>query len=204
MFIQVIQGRTADPEALRRRVEVWEQELRPGATGYLGSAGGCTSDGSFFLAARFEDHDAAMRNSRRPEQTAWWSETEACFDGPATFHDTEDVHVMAHGPLEEAGFVQVMEGHVADRAQADALEREADPVLARVRPDLLGTITAYFGADDFADIAYFTSEQAARDAERRDMPPEAAAAFGEWEQVMKVDRYLDIRQPWLTPGATTR
>jgi hypothetical protein len=200
MFIQVIEGRTSDPEGVRTRIEVWERELRPDAIGYLGSAGGCTADGSFILAARFQDREAAMRNSRRPEQTAWWRKTEACFDGPLAFHDTEDVHVMEHGRLEDARFVQVMEGHVSDRSRADVLERESDAVLARVRPDLLGSVTAFYGEDDFADIAYFTSEQEARAAESQDVPPEMAEKLGEWEQVMKVDRYLDIREPWLTPG----
>ena len=62
MFIQVIEGRTSDPEALRRQMDVWERELKPGAEGYLGSAGGCTADGSFIMAVRFSDRDAAMRN----------------------------------------------------------------------------------------------------------------------------------------------
>ena len=200
MFIQLIEGRTSDPIALHERIEVWERDVRPGAIGYLGSAGGCTDDGSFILAARFEDRDAAARNSARPEQTAWWQETEACLDGPAAFHDTDDVHVMEHGRLEDAHFVQVMEGHVSDRGAADRLEREADPVLARVRPDLLGSVVAYYGSDDFADIAYFTSEEEARAAEQREVPEDVAERFGEWEQVMKVDRYLDIREPWLTAG----
>lgn len=197
MFIQVIEGRTSDQDALRRRFDVWEKEVRPGAVGYLGSAGGCTDDGSFLVAARFEDRDAAMANSQRPEQTAWWEETESCLDGPATFHDTEDVRVMAHGRLEDAQFVQVMEGHVTDRARADALETESDAVLAELRPDLLGSITAYYGKDDFADIAYFRSEAEAREGEQREMPSDLAEVFGEWERVMKVDRYLDIREPWL-------
>lgn len=99
MFIQVIQGRTSDPEALHRRLDVSERDLRPGAIGYLGSAGGCTADGSFIMAVRFTDRDAAMRNGARKEQGEWWSATEKCLDGPASFHDTEDVHVMAHGKL---------------------------------------------------------------------------------------------------------
>ena len=105
MFIQVIEGRTSDPEALHRQMDVWERELKPGAEGYLGSAGGCTADGSFIMAVRFSDRDAAMRNGARAAQSAWWRETERCLDGPATFHDTEDVHVMTNGRLEDAGFV---------------------------------------------------------------------------------------------------
>jgi len=204
MFIQVIEGRTNAPDELRRQSMVWERELRPGATGYLGSAGGCTADGSFIMIARFEDRAAATRNAKRPEQDAWWKETEACFDGPATVHESEDVHVMEHGRLEDAHFLQVMEGHVTDRAKADELERESDSVLAEVRPDLLGMVTTYFGNDDFADVAFFTSEEEARQAEGRDMPPEMAERFGQWEKVMAVDRYLDIREPWLISGSQSR
>jgi hypothetical protein len=109
---------------------------------------------------------------------------------------------MQHGRMEDAQFVQVMEGHVTDRARADELERESDPVLAEARPDLLGSYTAFFDDGEYADIAFFTSEQEAREAERRDMPPEFAAKFNEWEQVMKVDRYLDLPQPWLVSART--
>lgn len=201
MFIQVIEGRTSDAETLRRRLDVWEEELRPGAIGYLGSAGGCTDDGSFILAARFEDRSSAMRNSQRAEQAAWWTETEKCMDGPARFHDTEDVHVMTHGRLDDANFVQVMEGHVLDRSMAEQLEHEAEPVLADVRPDLLGAITAYFTDDDFTDIAFFTNEREARANEKREMPPEMAEKLAQRERAMKVERYMDISNPWLTTTA---
>ncbi len=200
MFIQVIEGRTSDPEALHRRLDMWERDLRPGATGYMGSAGGCTADGSFIMAVRFTDREAAMRNAARVQQSEWWSETEKCFDGPVMFHDTEDVHVMAHGRLEDAHFVQVMEGHVTDRARADDLERQADPVLAEARPDLLGSVTAFYGDDNYADFAYFTTEAEAREAEQRELPPELADKFEQWEQLMKVDRYLDITEPWVIAG----
>ena len=59
--------------------------------------------------------------SDRPEQAAWWAETERLFDGDVTFHDTEDVHIMSHGDLDQAHFVQVMEGHVTDRTRASEL-----------------------------------------------------------------------------------
>lgn len=201
MFIQVIEGRTSDPEALRRQIDLWQEELQSGAIGYLGSAGGCTADGSFILTARFEDRESAKRNGERPEQTAWWLATEKCLDGPARFHDTDDVHVMSHGRIEDAHFVQVMEGHVPDRSKADRLEAELDPMLAELRPDLLGSITAYYGDDDFADLAFFTNEQQARENESRDMAPEVAEKFGEWEHVMRVDRFLDIPDPWVNVSA---
>jgi len=200
MFIQVIEGRSSMPEAVHRQIEVWERELRPGADGFLGSAGGCTDDGMCLIVARFEDRDAAMRNSSRPEQSEWWRQTEQCFDGPVSWHETEDVHLMQHGDLDSARFVQVMEGHVADRAMAERLEEEADEVLAEVRPDLLGSVTAYFDDGEFCDMAYFTDETEAREGERRELPPEVAEQFGEYQQVMQVERYLDLHRPWLVPA----
>jgi hypothetical protein len=204
MFIQVIEGRTSNPEGVHEQLEKWKRELMPGAIGYLGSTGGCTSAGDCILIARFESREAAQRNSDRGEQTAWWRETEAHFDGPVTFHDTEDVEVMDHGRLDDAHFVQVMEGHVTDRTRASELEHEADAMLRDIRPDLIGSLTAYFGEGEFAEVAYFTSEADARRGESRAMPDDAAAKFDEWERVMKVERYLDIADPWLvTAGPTT-
>jgi hypothetical protein len=197
MFIQVIEGKTNDANALHERLDIWERDLRPGATGYLGSTGGCTSAGDCIMVVRFESREAAERNSARPEQTAWWEETAKCFDGPVTFHDTEDVQVMTHGELDEAHFVQVMEGHVSDHDRALALESDADPMLAELRPELLGSVMAMYDEDGFTQVAYFTSEEEARQGERREMPDEAASLMAEWERAMTIDRYLDITEPWL-------
>lgn len=197
MFVQVITGKTSDPEAVHRQMEVWERDLMPGAIGYLGSTGGCTANGDCIVVARFESAEAARRNSERPEQTRWWEETEQLFDGPVRFHDSEDVEVMQHGDLDSAHFVQVMEGHVTDRSRAAALERESDDVLTEVRPDLLGFMTAYFDGQEFTELAYFTDEAAAREGERRDMPSEASEKFAEWEHVMKVEHWMDLTDPWL-------
>lgn len=122
MFVQVIEGSTKSPEELHRRLEIWERDLMPGAVGYLGSTGGCTSSGDCIMIARFESRDAVMRNSARPEQSEWWAQTEKCFDGPVRFHDTEDVQLMSHGELDSATFVQVMEGHFSDRDRLVELE----------------------------------------------------------------------------------
>ena len=152
MFIQVIEGRTDDPEALRRREELWHQELQPGAVGYLGSTAGVTSNGDVIAIMRFESEEAARANADRPEQSEWWAETEKCFDGPVRFHETTDVQQMRHGGADDAGFVQVMEGHVSDREEARRLEDEADEVLADARPDLIGTTTAFFPDGAFTEV----------------------------------------------------
>ncbi|MCU1380600.1 MAG: hypothetical protein JWN29_3583, partial [Acidimicrobiales bacterium] len=39
---------------------------------------------------------------------------------------------------------------------------------------------------------------AARGGESQQLPDEAAKALSEWQDVMKVERYLDLPQPWLT------
>jgi hypothetical protein len=197
MFIQVIEGTTSDPDALHRQLDVWERDLKPGAVGYLGSTGGCTSSGDCIMVVRFESREAAARNSERPEQTEWWHETERCFDGPVRFHDSEDVQVMTHGSLDDAGFVQAMEGHVTDLARAHDVEAEADSILAEERPDLLGSVTAFFDDGEFTELAYFTDEAAARAGEQREMSPEAAATYARWTDTMPIDRFLDLTDPWL-------
>lgn len=197
MFIQVIEGKVRDAEAMHERLRVWERDLQPGAIGYLGSTGGCTADGDCIVIARFESEDAARRNSERPEQGEWWGATEPLFDGSVTFHDTTDVQVMSRGELGDAHFIQVMEGHVADRSRADTMTRESEDVVFEQRPDLLGSVTAYYGDGDYTELAYFTSEGEARAGEAKDMPPEMAEAFTEFQETFQVDRYLDIREPWL-------
>ena len=107
MFVQVIEGKVSDKAGLRRQMDRWEAELRPGAIGFLGSTGGVTDEGVGFAIARFASADAAG-NSERPEQGQWWSETEKCYEGPVSFTDSEDVEEFLSGGSNDAGFVQVM------------------------------------------------------------------------------------------------
>src|SRR5680860_374072 len=79
MFVQVFEGRVADRDGLHRQMDRWMSELRPGATGFLGSTVGVTGDGYGIAFARFESAAAAKANSERSEQGRWWSETEKCF-----------------------------------------------------------------------------------------------------------------------------
>jgi len=199
MFVQVMTGRTSDPEALQRQLEIWKRDLQPGAIGYQGSTSGCTSDGDVIMLARFESRDAAMRNSARPEQGQWWQETEKCFDGPVTFHDTEDVEMNDFRGIEKATFVQVMEGTVNDRRRADQLEHELDEAVVDGRPDVLGHLTAHFG-DRFDEFVYFSSEAEARRAESGEMPEEVRARIAEMDEAMTVERYIDLKEPWTING----
>jgi hypothetical protein len=199
MFVQVIKGRTNDAAALRARGDGWRDEVRPGATGYLGGTFGIAEDGTFLILARFADEAAAKANSDRPEQSAWWEGTAPLIDGEATFRESSDVATMLDGGSDQAGFVQVMEGQVADRAKAEAFETpEMEAQLHAARPDLLGSVRVWFPDDSFVEAAYFTSEDDARKGE-------ASADFaGPQEEYMALFgdmTFLDLRDPQLTGPA---
>jgi hypothetical protein len=205
MFIQVVEGMVADERRFRAQLQRWVTDLAPGAYGYLGSTGGVTEDGRGIFVLRFATEDDARRNSDRYDQGAWWAETRACFDGPVLVHETTDVHLMRHGDADAAGFVQVLTGQVLDREAARRFDEVADDVLAVLRPDLLGTITAYHADGGFTELAYFRSEREAREAEAAaaaGVSPEVADTLARFEETMRTERYLDLRQPWLTSPTT--
>ena len=88
MFVQVIKGRTNDPAGLRRQLDRWRDELKPGAVGFEGSTVGIADDGTFVAFVRFSDGDAAKVNSDRPEQNDWWQATASYFDGEPSFRES--------------------------------------------------------------------------------------------------------------------
>ncbi|WP_084965053.1 hypothetical protein [Thermoactinospora rubra] len=199
MFIQVIQGRVAaTKEELRASLDRWHQELAPGAQGWLGTTAGVTDDDRFICLARFESRDAARRNSGRPEQHQWWMETAKLFSGDVAFHDCEQVIQYGPGGSDDAGFVQVMQGRLTDVQRAVQLLSQQDDTLARVRPDLIGSISAIDNDGVCTDAAYFTSEQEAREGERKELPPEAREQFQQWQNLFEGGlAYFDLREPWL-------
>lgn len=195
MFIQVISGEVADRSGLEAAFDRWERELRPGATGFLGSTAGVTDDGRFVALARFESAEAAAANSDRPEQGAWWSEAEKCFSGAVTFRDCTEADMFGSGGSDDAGFVQVMQGR-ADRERIRALDRRMESRLLEVRPDLVGSVRAWHG-DEFTEAAYFVSEEAARAGEAIVMPPDLQDAWQEWQDATGEITYYDLRSPKL-------
>lgn len=199
MFIQVITAKVVDEDALWRQVDRWESELRPGAEGFLGSTSGVTEDGRLIVLVRFESEEAARRNSERPEQGAWWAETATALEDPR-FQESVDVVVMGGGAVSDAGFVQVMRGHVLDAAKMEDLQgrmKEFEAAMAELRPDVLGDVTAVHADGTFTDAVYFSSEAEARENEAKEMPEEAQAMFAEWMAAVAIDEYLDLKQPRL-------
>ncbi len=198
MFVQVIQGQVADPEQAKAALDRWVRELAPGAEGWLGTTAGVTDDGRFIAAARFESEEAARRNSDRPEQDRWWSETARLFTGEPTFRNSRDVVVDTAGDPGTAGFVQVMQGRSSDPERARQLMAEDSTDWAEFRPDLLGSVAVGHDGGTWTMVMYFTSEAAAREGERKEPPPELKAQMQEMDALsVGVPEFFDLRQPWL-------
>ena len=198
MFVQVIQGQVSDAGKVRAALDRWVQELAPSATGWLGSTAGVTDDGRFIALTRFESEEAARRNSDRPEQDKWWTETSKLFTGEATFRDSRNVVVDVNGEPDTAGFVQVIQGRGSDPARAWELMGEDSSEWAAFRPDIIGSVAVEHDGGAYTMALYFTSEEAAREGERKEPPPELKAQMEEMDALsVGVPEFFDLKQPWL-------
>ena len=196
MFAQVIQGKTSNPEELDAALNRWLQDLAPGASGWLGSTSGVTEDGRAIAVVRFESEEDARRNSNRPEQDQWWSETAKLFDGEATFLDSTDVNVDVQGDPDQAGFVQVMQGRSSDPERAKQLmDQDADKWNA-FRPDVVGSVSIGHEGGSYTMVMYFTSEAEAREGESKEPPPELQAQMEEMGKLSVGEtEFFDLKQP---------
>jgi hypothetical protein len=197
MFVQVIQGRVSEPDALRHALDQWQREVAPGAVGWLGTTAGVTPDGDLVAVARFESEEAAHRNSDRPEQHRWWTETARLLEGDAVFHDCPDVDTFLAGGSDQAGFVQVLQGTVSDADRMWELMPEYSG-LSDYRPEIIGGIIALDSdGTHFTQAVYFTSEREAREGEAKVPPAELSAALDESGELFEDVHYFDLTEPWL-------
>ena len=198
VFVQVIQGQVADAGKLRVALDRWARELSPGATGWLGSTAGVTEDGRFIALARFASEEAARRNSDRPEQDQWWTETAKLLTGEATFKDSSDVTVDVTGDPDDAGFVQVIQGRGSDPDRARELMGQDSSAWAAFRPEILATVAVGHEGGAYTMAVYFTSEAEAREGERKEPPPELQAQMDEMAALSVGEpEFFDLKQPWL-------
>ena len=202
MFVQVIQGRTSQPQAVVDAFDRWKADLSSGATGWLGSTGGVTEDGRFIAVARFESEEAAMANSARPEQDTWWAETAPLLDGEAVFRNSTDVEVDVTGDPDQAGFVQVMQGRGSDPERAKQLMAQDADKWAELRPDVVGSVAIGHDEGAYTMVMYFTSEAEAREGERKELPQELQAQMEEMNKLsIGEPEFFDLKQPILSsPG----
>lgn len=193
MFIQIIQGSVTDPEALKRSIARWQSEIKPGATGYLGSTSGITPDGRSITLVRFDSEEAAQANSSRPEQGAWWGEASKAFGDDVTFHDCREVDTAFGGGNDKAGFVQVIQGRTNNVAELRRAAIEMQDALHAERPDILGIVIAWHGDGSFTQAVYFESEDAARAGEQTMATSELGQKYG---QLMDPDMtFFDLTDP---------
>jgi hypothetical protein len=198
MFVQVIQGQVSDAGQVRAALDRWVEELAPGASGWLGSTAGVTEDGRLVALARFESEEAARRNSDRPEQDKWWAETSKLFAGEVTFRDSRNVDIDINGDPDDAGFVQVIQGRGSDPDRARELMGQDSSKWAAFRPDIIGSVGVEHDGGAYTMALYFTSEEAAREGERKEPPPELKAQMEEMDALtVGVPEFFDLKQPWL-------
>jgi len=221
MHVQVIQGHVFDRMDVHDAFDRWVRDLAPGAEGWLGTTAGVTADHMFVMLTEFESTEAARRNSHRPEQHEWWTEISKLFTSDVAFRDCPVTGMVLGGPSIDAGFVQIVQGRVSDHARAWApggrsvgsrpavgparialapavVQLALGHVEPRLRPDFIGAVEAFDPTDDtLTEAAYFTSESAAREGERKPLPAEAAALMQEWQALLEDVRYYDLPEPWL-------
>jgi hypothetical protein len=192
MFIQVIQGRATNPPGIRRDLGRWQRLLAAGADGWLGSTTGISQDGWSITVIRFASEEHARRNSERPEQREWWRDASQHL-ARVVFHDAPKVHIYRDGGSDQAGFVQILQGHTDDMERMVSLGRDQDEVLAREAPHILGMTLAEHAdrPGDFTQTIYYASEQAARRFEQ-DEP-----VLDQLRSLMTTSRCFDLRDPQL-------
>ncbi len=198
MFVQVIQGRVEDPAQLRAALDDWLTEVAPGAIGWLGSTSGVTDDGRSIALVRFESEEAARQNSERHEQDQWWAQTSKLFVGEPTFKDSNDVTLDLSGDPDGAGFVQVMQGRGSDPERARELMAQDSGEWAAFRPEIIGSMAVGHEGGAYTMAMYFTSEAAAREGERKELPPNLKAQMDEMTKLTVGEtEFFDLKEPWL-------
>jgi hypothetical protein len=179
---------------MRSLAEAWRDEAGASAVGYLGGTYGVTDGGDFLGIVRFTSREDAMANSARPETGAFAEKMGALMEGPVSFHDCGDVTTWLDGGSDDAGFVQVITGHLEDPAPLKAMAGHTDQ-LREMRPEIIGGTLAISDDGTFFQTVYFTSEDAARQGEQVP-PPEDVAA--ELEPMMAGATFYDLTRPWYT------
>ncbi len=202
MFVQVLKGRVDDADALHVEFDRWVADVAPGATGWLGSTGGVTEEGTFVGFARFASLDAAQSNSERPDQSAWWERASRLFTSEVAFEEYTDVEVFMDGGSDDAGFVQFVQGRASDPDKLRAVEKELVRFVPETRPDIIGGVIGMHNDGTFTEAVYFTSEEPTRAGERSEPDLEVAELIRESHELTgKVD-YYDLQHPWMYSPAS--
>jgi len=195
VFVQVIDGKLKDQAGFEKSLDRWLEELSPGAEGWLGTTAGQYGDNAFIALVRFESAEAASRNSDRSEQGEWWAEASSYLDGEASFDNFEEVIVMGPGGSDDAGFVQIMRGHVADVEKERMMAAQMSSMPKDFRPDIIGAVECLKDDGTFVMAMYFTSEAEARVGEKKPMPPEMQEMMEAGQSNTTDMTFTDLSEP---------
>jgi hypothetical protein len=118
------------------------------------------------------------------------------------FHDSTSVEVDTPGDPSQAGFVQVMQGRSSDPDRARELMANDPTDWQEFRPDILGTVSVGHDGNAWTMAIYFTSEESAREGERKEPPPQMQEMMKEMDTLTIGEPvFFDLRDPWLhAPG----
>ena len=195
-FVVLAQGAAADPDALRRSWEDWQERARASAGGWLGSTAGIAPAGHWL---------AALRYSSEEEARAARDDVGSFLPGVTAVELTGDVQVVEGNGSPAAGrFVQVMRAHVPDRRRLEDVEAAIGDRFAALRPDFLTGIRAWTGADRLTVVDWFTSEAEARAGEAAGIPADLGSLFGEWMSLLHDVEWNDLVEPWQAHPAEAR
>lgn len=200
MFVEIFEGHVRDAAGLRTQIDRWAKILPSGALGWLGATGGIADDGTAILVARFASEVAIVDYLKEKEldddKFPWGSDIHPHIWSQVTIRYSAVVDTFGKGGTDNAGFVQVIQGR-GNRDNMVAEQAALDEFLARTQPDVHGGIVAWHEDGAFTQVVYFASEAEARDNEQVDLPTEGAERFGKVLADLEMERYIDLRHPWL-------
>jgi hypothetical protein len=186
MFLRVYRGQVTDPGQVRTALDRWQSSLGPG---WLGTTAGITDDGRSVTLVRFDSADAAAPTA---EADAWWAEMNGLSSDPMSREDCPRVMTQLGGDSPDAGYVQVVQGRVADLERLQQVLAEASTWQAEARTDVIGGLMGLHDDGGFTQAVYFTSEDAAWEGARTQPPVDTA----ELDQLVGDLRFFDLRRPW--------
>jgi hypothetical protein len=102
------------------------------------------------------------------------------------------------GDPDQAGFVQIMQGRGTDPERAMQLMTEDSDKWAAFRPDVIGSVAVGHNGGAYTMVMYFTSEAAAREGERKEIPAELRANMDEMSKLSVGEtEFFDLKQPMI-------
>jgi hypothetical protein len=192
VFLQVFRCQVDDTDAAHGSLDRWMGTLDGTSDGWLGTTAGVTPGGDSLTLTRFASEEDARRTNEGPAGDAWRTEMAALSPAPLSVQDCSEVLTQLRGDTTDAGFVQVLQGRIADLERLERALEVASPWEAGARPDIIGGLLALHGDGGFTQTVYFTSEAEARDGERAQAPSETA----EIGDLVGDLAFFDLPQPW--------